>query len=406
MASRYVPPHILSSSNLAQPNTLSTAHAPRKSELLGFSNIHVFIDNNDISEYNYNSHNHNPQSQPQSVFTQRSLDQIPVVNHEMTTHPRAMSRLPMRVFDRSTGQHVRPIGLARSSSALEVRQSWSGHIEHAHGADHLLSGTPKSAIAVGNYLCWPDHPLPPLRPLPLDIFTLENFRLIPTRPPAPTSRLTPATKVSSLVSLSEIATRFGVKRDAIQTLNASGEKPGALKFVVLFENDNHNYGCYRRLDVFAKTNLHLLPGHELPYPDQDGGLSENEHNDAGTVLQDFDLLVLRSGAVSTASLRNEIASSSSDGSTPHSSTQSEKHPSLRGAAEASDPAPISVFHRFRSSDRPKAFRSLGLYEVVEIEFFAPESLALVKMLEQRSGGRASKADLECEWAKVKLVRQE
>lgn len=47
---------------------------------------------------------------------------------------------------------------------------------------------------------------------------------------------------------------------------------------------------------------------------------------------------------------------------------------------------------------------LGWFETEETEFFAPGSSDLVKMLEQRSG-RASKEDLENEWAKMKLVRQ-
>ncbi|KAH0445764.1 hypothetical protein KCU90_g139, partial [Aureobasidium melanogenum] len=180
----------------------------------------------------------------------------------------------MRVFDRSTGQYVRPVGPARSNSALEARQSLRGHIEHMHGVDPLISRAPRPWYAVGQYLCWPgplDHPLS------LDITALENARLIPTQPQAPVNRLRPVGNVSRLVSLTEIATRFGVEQDAIQTLNASAAKSGALKFIVLLENDkSDDHGCYRRLVVSAKVNLHLLPGHELPYPDQDFGEFEHE----------------------------------------------------------------------------------------------------------------------------------
>lgn len=401
MASRYLPPRNRSSRNLAQLDTRSTAYATGGPEPLNFSNIHVSIDTNGSWEYDYNSHYRNPQGQSQS--SHRYLDQIPAVNHEMATRPRATPRFPMRVFNRSTGRYVRPIGPPRPSSALEIRRSSRGHIEHTPGVDPLLSGAPRSWIAVGNYLCWPEHHLPPFS---LDITALESSGLIPIRPQAPFSDLRPVTHITSLVSLTEIATRFGVEQDAIQTLNASVENRGALKFVVLFENDNHTSGCYRRLDLFTKTNLHLLPGYELPYPDQDVGVSENGHSDDNHIFSDADLIDLRSPAISSASERVEVASSSSTELTPPSSSQSERSPAPRHMREASDLAPIAVFQRVRRSDRPRTFRPLGLYEIEETEFFAPETFALVKMLEQRSGGRASRADLECEWARIRLVRPE
>ncbi|KAH0148314.1 hypothetical protein KCU67_g11499, partial [Aureobasidium melanogenum] len=264
-----------------------------------------------------------------------------------------------------------------------------------HGVGPLISRAPRPWYAVGQYLFWPD---PLDHPLSLDFTALENSRLIPTQPQAPPSRLRPVRNVSRLASLTEIATRFGLEQSAIQTLNASVEKPGALKFIVLFENErNHNHGCYRQLVVFAKVNLHLLPGHELPYPDQAAGEFEHEHNGHNKVFPDSDRIGPRSRAVSAAS-------SSSDLLAPPPSAQSDTPPSLSNATEASNLQSIAIFSQGRSSRQSKAFNFLGWYEIEETEFFAPNTSALVKMLEQRNG-RASKEDLESEWAKIGLMRQ-
>lgn len=380
---------------------MSTVYATREAKPLNFSNIHVSIDTNCSSEYNCNSRNDHPLGQFQSRH--RHLDQIPTINHEMATRPRAMSRLPLRVFDHSAIRYVQPSGPARPSSALEVRRSWRGHIEHISGVDPLLSGIPRSWIAIENYLYWPHHLLSTHS---LNSTASEHSGSIPTWPQAPFGHLRPSRNISSLISLTEIATRFGAEQITIQTLNASAENRSALKFVVLFENDNQTTGCYRRLDIFANTNLHLLPGYELPYPNQDIGVSENEHNDDNHIFSDADLINLRSYAVSTASERVEIASSSSTELTSPSFARFASSSAPKDRTEASDPAPIAVFQRVRRSDRPRAFMPLGLYDIEETEFFAPGTFALVKMLKRRSGGRASRADLECEWARIRLVRRE
>ncbi|KAG9662665.1 hypothetical protein KCU95_g537, partial [Aureobasidium melanogenum] len=400
MASRYMPPQINSSRNLALADATSTTCVKRDLEPLSFSNIYVSIDTNGNADYNYNPHNTNPLGQSQCG--RQTLHPTAAITHDTPTAPRVRSRLHTSIHDRSTGRYVRPMSPVRSNSVLEARQSSRGHIEHMRGVDPLISRAPRPWYAVGQYSCWPgplDHPLS------LNLTALENSRLIPTQPQAPISHLRPVRNISKLVSLTEIATRFGVEQDAIQTLNASAEKPGALKFIVLLENErNDNHGCYRQLIVVAKVNLHLLPGHELPYPDQDAGESDHEHNDHTKVFSDFDLTDLRSGTVPGASERIDVASSSSVVLTPPSSAQSDTPPSLNNATEASDLQPIAIFFQVRPSRQSKAFKFLGWYELEETEFFAPKASALIKMLEQRSG-KALRMDLESEWAKIRLVRQ-
>lgn len=393
MASRYVPSHITSSRNLALADAMSTTCATGNLEPLSFSNIYVSIDTDANPHYHYNPHRINPLGQSQSGH--QTFHPTAAISHNIPTAPTVGSGLHTRIYGRSTSRYVRPMGPARSDSAIEARQSSRGHIEHMHGVDPLISRATRPWYAVGRYLFWPD---PLDHPLSLDFTALENSRLIPTQPQAPPSRLRPVRNVSRLVSLTEIATRFGLEQSAIQTLNASVEKPGALKFIVLFENErNDNHGCYRQLVVFAKVNLHLLPGHELPYPNQAAGEFEHEHNGHNKVFPDSDRIGLRSRAVSAAS-------SSSDLLTPPPSAQSDTPPSLSNATEASELQSIAIFSQGRSSRQSKAFKFLGWYEIEETEFFAPNTSALVKMLEKRNG-RASKEDLESEWAKIRLVRQ-
>lgn len=132
--------------------------------------------------------------------------------------------------------------------------------------------------------------------------------------------------------------------------------------------------------------------------------SLNMNTNPSNAFPDFDLIDLRSRAVSAASKRGEVTSLSSIALTPPASTQPDSPRSLGNATETSDLQPIAVFSKVRSSPQLDKFIFLGWFETEETELFALGSSDLVKMLEQRSG-RASKEDLENEWAKIKLVRQ-
>ncbi|KAH0279414.1 hypothetical protein KCU91_g1778, partial [Aureobasidium melanogenum] len=338
----------------------------------------------------------NPPGRSQSG--RQTLHPPSAIGQYAPTAPRVRSRPHTGIFDRAIGRHVCPMGPARSSSASEYRQTWGGHVEHAHGDDPLLSGTPVW-YAVKNHPYWPG-PLTP--PFSLELTAFMNTLVIPNQPHASTSRLRPGRNISGLVSLAEIATRFRIDQGTIQTLNAAVEKPDVLRFIVLFNDyENGNRGCYRKLAVCAKANLHLLPGHELPYPDQDAGEPENEHNGLRNAFSDSDLIDLRGRAVAAVSEKAEVADSSSVMLTPPTSTKFGEPRLVGNATKASDPQPIAVYSKVRSSRQLQEFMFLGWYELEETEFFAPRSSALVKMLEQRSG-RALKEDLENEWAKIDL----
>ncbi|KAH0369527.1 hypothetical protein KCU65_g3287, partial [Aureobasidium melanogenum] len=401
MASRNVPSHIGSSRTLAPADATSTPDAMKDSQPLSFSTVQVSIDNHESCGDNRNSHTPNPPAQSQSG--RQKLHPTSAISRDAPKTPRARSRLHASIFDRSIARHVRPMGPARSNSAFEYRQTWGGHVEHMHDVDSLIPRAPRPWSGVGDYLCWPG---PLAHPFSLVMTAWENTLVFSTEPRAPSiSNLRPGRNNSRLVSLAEIATRFRVEQGAIQTLNATVEKPDVLKFIVLFNNyENGNYGCNRKLAISAKVNLHLLPGCELPYPDQDAGELEHEHNDPSNAFPDSGLIDLRSPTVSAASKRAEVASSSSCASNPSASTQPDRPRSLGDATETSNLQPIAVFSKVQSASQPKEFEFLGWYELEETEFFAPGSFDLIKMLKQKSG-RALKEDLETEWAKIKLVRQ-
>lgn len=272
MASRNVPSHIGIPRTLDSADATSLTQTTRGSEPLIFSNIYVSIDSYSGSRDNCNSYM--PNSLGQSQSGRQTLHPPSAIGQYAPKAPRVRSRPHTGIFERPIGRHVRPMGSTGSSSASEFRQIWGGHVEHTHGDGHLLSRTPPW-YAAENHPCWPG-PLAP--PFSWELTTLMNTLVISTQPHASTSHLRPGRNHSRLLSFAQIATHFRVEQGAIQTLNAAAEKLDVLKFIVLSNNyENGNRGCYRKLAVCAKANLHLLPGHELPYPDQDAREPEHEH---------------------------------------------------------------------------------------------------------------------------------
>jgi hypothetical protein len=174
----------------------------------------------------------------------------------------------------------------------------------------------------------------------------------------------------------------------------------------MFEYDDQNRNG--DVTIYAKTNLHLLPGHELPYPDQVHEPSEDEYKDCSDTSSVSDLIDLRSRAVSAASLRVEVSSASSGIPTPPSSMHSDtdSSPPAEGT-ETGDYPLIALFSRVRPDQQGRAFEFLGWYEIEETEFFAPRTIELFRMLGERTGWKStpSRAGMVFGWAKIKLVKQ-
>ncbi|KAI4765401.1 hypothetical protein E4T52_01791 [Aureobasidium sp. EXF-3400] len=367
MIPRYVPPHIRNRRSWTPADTANTAHATRVPEPLSFSPIHVSIDTDEPNS-GFQTHLLPDRSQTSHQFH----NPIAAMRRDIPTAPMATLRAPVTIFDRSTGRFVRPrrsSGPRRSISALEARVSTRYPTATMHG--------------------------------------LSNPHSISTPRWASVTRPEPNNNMPHLVSLAEIATRFGLELDAIHTLNACSYARDVLKFIVLFEIDTRDRD--RDLVIYAKTNLHLLPGHDLPYPDQVHEQPDDESDGWSDVYSESDLIDLRSRAGSAASLRVEVSSSSPAVSTPSSSTQSDTVLSPPGdGTGSSEFPPIALFSRVRPGQQGRAFEFLGWYEIEETEFFAPRTFELFRMLAERNDwqGTPSRAGMQCEWAKIRLVKQE
>ncbi|KEQ90184.1 hypothetical protein AUEXF2481DRAFT_45330 [Aureobasidium subglaciale EXF-2481] len=218
----------------------------------------------------------------------------------------------------------------------------------------------------------------------------------------PARRFEPAAKAQALLSLADIAMLFGLKEKRVKhTLNASLGQPEKLKFVLLNKSATRNWRQHQI--IYAKTNLHLLPGFDLPYPDMEDEKLELEY-DYDSDYSMTDLIDLRSRAVSRASMRVEVSSASSNTSTPPPSVGSDKSSSIETTTEANDFPPIALFAEVKSLDQKRAFRFLGTYELAEVEFFAPGTTDLMEMLNERAGSTTWKTGLSAEWAKIKLIK--
>ncbi|KAI4716609.1 hypothetical protein E4T48_07174 [Aureobasidium sp. EXF-10727] len=318
MVPRYVPPHI------RRRRTTNTTHAAMYPQPPRSSYLHTSLDTRGGTESNHDTHNHSSH-QPR----------------ETPTAPRAMMIPSMGFYNHRTDPM--PTREANSWHALRPERPWLGR-------------DPRSFSHFGpcNAACAVRQP--------------------------PHGYSWPAGNISDLLSFSDLAARFGLRRGTtIHTLNASADSLYTLKFIVLF--DNVDLDWHRHQTVYAKANLHLLPGYELPYPDQGVELSEDYHDHWSDCHSDSDLIDLRSRAGSAGSLRVEMSSASSANPAPSSSTQSDRVTSPYEVAQTSEVPPIALFSHERPRHQPWGLKLLGWYEIEETEFFAPETCALANMLE-------------------------
>ncbi|KAI5266494.1 hypothetical protein E4T47_08260 [Aureobasidium subglaciale] len=238
--------------------------------------------------------------------------------------------------------------------------------------------------------------------VPRDLRPIDSLQKLRSLSHTPASRSKPAVKAQALLSIADIAMLFGLKEKRVKhTLNASVSQPDKLKFVLLNKSATKNWRQHQI--VYAKTNLHLLPGFDLPYPEDEELELEYDYDSDYSMTH---LIDLRSRAISRTSMRVEVSSASSTASTPPSSVGSDKSSSMETTTEANDFPPIAMFAKVKSLDQKRPFRFLGTYELAEVEFFAPGTIELMEMLDERAGNTTWKTGLHAEWAKIKLVKSE
>ncbi|THX80440.1 hypothetical protein D6D04_04604 [Aureobasidium pullulans] len=382
MSARYVPPHIRNRrSSDYTSSTMTTTEMP-----LSFSTI-VSVNSNE--------------EPPRSRFTR--MEATP--SRATPTAPRAMSNIPIRPLNPSRGRPREAAhGHARGKRPI---RTISPSVRHTHVPIMGPMLPLQDMLSLGHMgPMFPVNRVPPAAPRafyaphPRHSFTSlpsasrrtgVSYRApaMPTPPRTPIDARTLIGPDSNLVSLEEIAAHFGLAHDQINhTLNTSADQPDILMFVVLFKSAYKNW--YRHGIVYAKTDLHLLPGYELPYPLEGNDELMEDCGDDGSDSHMYsvsDLIDLRSRAVSAASLRVELSSNSSDPSTPSTSEHADKEGTYRLPSPHPEVfPPIALFSQVLPLDRVHGFKFLCWHEVSETEFFAPDTPELIEML-QRKGDR-------------------
>ena len=233
------------------------------------------------------------------------------------------------------------------------------------------------------------------------------------------------------------------------TLNDSTERLGELAYVMLYKSANPRWK--HECIVFAKTNLHLLPGYEAAYPKDAGNAqpTQTSNSDAetrpGHAVQGNSDAVQHDGDTSRANgapTEDVKEVSQYHGETGQATTQrmtlAQAQESVQAADDCkvtkspSDPAsptlesskppltaheskPVAAFQQGRDT-----FKFVGWYILGHVDFLKPRSPELLKMLDQkwsvtdRSGKKREKTrgaeewekSLGHRWAVIQMARME
>ena len=171
-------------------------------------------------------------------------------------------------------------------------------------------------------------------------------------------------------SVDEIATHYnndqlGVASKA-STLHSSASKPHELVYVLLFRNANPRWESDQI--IFAKTNIDLLPGYSDFKASTDGGTSTAQVD----------------GATKVTTSSENPSLGASDG---HHRSPTSDHPANSATEETqvttsneNDTSPLIPVFTERSYRR---FTFSGYFHIINVDFLAPGSAALIRMLEQK-----------------------
>ncbi|KAI5205037.1 hypothetical protein E4T39_03158 [Aureobasidium subglaciale] len=398
MVARYIPPYLRSTPN-SSPANIGATHQASIPGHHDISTIHVSRDSNRRIPSHYSPCDFELEAQSYTRHLRRLAKvtpqrDTPIVMRSMVVDPVTPST-PLTGTSSHAG-FVVPMSANPYQTLGRPRRFWEP--ETPYGCECRM-GVMLPTVSSVNYGLRPQARsfVPPVPKLPMVIGSPQKPRSLSY---TPASRPYPAAKAPALLSLADIAMLFGLKGKGVKhTLNASGDQPGKLKFVLLNKSASRNWS--RHQVIHAKTNLHLLPGYDLPYPDAEDEDLALEYDSSYSIT---DLIDFRDRTVSRASMRVEVSSASSAASTPPSSIGSEKGSSGETTTEANDFPPISLFAKVESLGPKRAFKFLGTFELAEIEFFAPNTVELMEMLDERADNMTWGKGLNTEWAKIKLVK--
>ncbi|KAK8195604.1 hypothetical protein IWZ00DRAFT_225357 [Phyllosticta capitalensis] len=147
------------------------------------------------------------------------------------------------------------------------------------------------------------------------------------------------------------------------TLHSSAAEPDILRYVVLYYEANPRWASDKI--IFAKTNIHLLPG----APKQSSAVVEEEQ---------------KSSTENTERIQGNGQESTRDRSSSGQDTAPQVRPPTIAATESSDkpnPGAIAVFEQIGSHGGGMKF--IGYHKLANVQFLEPRSADLVRMLEQK-----------------------
>ncbi|KAK8174047.1 hypothetical protein IWX90DRAFT_484953 [Phyllosticta citrichinensis] len=157
----------------------------------------------------------------------------------------------------------------------------------------------------------------------------------------------------------DLAVQSAGATDAVNsTLHSSSTEPGKLKYAILFVDANPRWSSDKI--IFAKSNLHLLPG----APRKDSATVEEEQKQ-GTVNAE-------GGAGKEQQQTPDQQNSDQDAALPTKPHESTIEPNL-GA--------IAMFEQVGNQN--EGMRFIGYHKLTRIQFLEPRSADLVRMLEQK-----------------------
>ena len=203
--------------------------------------------------------------------------------------------------------------------------------------------------------------------------------------------------------------QFGVDFKA-STLHSSNTKPYELVYILLFRNANPRWESDQI--IFAKTNIDILPGYSA-FKSSTDGQNSTLQADGGTEI----MTSVENRSIGASDEHNDSPTSENPANSATEETR-------EATPNEDDTSPLIPVFSERSYRR---FTFTGYFRILKVEFLAPGSAALIRMLEQkwalaRNSGRSDHysqrsgtkqrnpekwaESLRLDWAVVKMEKVE
>ena len=173
-------------------------------------------------------------------------------------------------------------------------------------------------------------------------------------------------------SLDEIATYYNNDQVGVSfkasTLHYSTNRPHELVYVLLFRDANPRWE--KDQIIFAKTNIHILPGYSTFKVSIDGKSTTGQDEGATEALTSLENLSLKASEEHNQTPTHESPTKSS----------AEKHVP---PSKVENTRPLIPIFSQQSPKSSRRFTFTGYFRILNIEFLAPHCPELIRMLEQK-----------------------